>query len=95
MNPLLVPLHGHWTSCRLGIGPPQPAQGIGEDRATVLAVMATAPADERVIVAAVPQRGNHLKICQPPVPVLVVQVGLAILEKTRTGRLGSLRMRDG
>ena len=47
----------------------------------MLAVVTTRAGHELVIIATVAERRLHLQIGQPPVPMLVVQVGLAILEK--------------
>src|SRR5437899_153746 len=60
---------------------PQPAERIGEDRAAVLVVVAARASDELDVVLREPQRGVHLLVGQPPVPVLVVQVLLSVLQK--------------
>src|SRR5688572_13700352 len=66
---------------RLPVRTPQPAQGIRQDRAAVLAIVFSVPAHELVVIAAVTQCSRHLEIGKPPVPIFVIQVSLAILQK--------------
>lgn len=64
------------SSCR----PPEPAQRVGQHRASMLAIMATRSSHEPMVIAPVFEGGNHLQVRQPPVPPLVIEVRFTILK---------------
>src|SRR5262245_28787829 len=70
--------------CRRRLAP-QPAQRIGQDRPAVLAVVAAVAPLHVVVVLLVLERRFHLQIAEPPVAVLVVQVGRPVLKEDADG----------
>jgi hypothetical protein len=44
-------------------------------------IVTTCAADKVVIVAAIPEGRCHLQVGQPPVAIVIIQVGLAILQE--------------
>ena len=47
----------------------------------MLAIVRAGARGKGVVVATIFERGDHLKICEPPAAPLVIQIGLAILQK--------------
>ena len=72
---------GHRLGERRQRGTPEPAEGIGQDRAAVLSAVAAGAEHELEIVAHERQRAGHLLVRQRPVAVEVVQVVRAVLQE--------------
>src|SRR5438105_377830 len=61
--------------------PPEPAEGVGQDRAAVLVAVEAVPIDELVIIFGESQRLRHLLVGERPVAVIVVEVVGPVLEE--------------
>src|SRR5262245_49263312 len=63
------------------VRPPQPAERLGQDGATMFAIVLAVAVLELVVVLGPFQGGSHLLVGQRPVAVEVVQVIGAVLQK--------------
>src|SRR5882757_4413295 len=77
----------------LGPVAPEPAEGVGEDGAALLAGVAAVAEDELIIVAGEFQGGGHVLGAEGPVAVEVVEVVAAVLEEDADG-LGGFNLAD-
>src|SRR5207249_789497 len=66
-----------WSS----IGPPEPAERIGQDSAAMSVAVKAVAEDEVAVVSLIAQRRRHAQIGERPVAMLVVQVVLAVLQE--------------